>query len=84
MAKRKQTTERELSKSCMSRIWGYLDVLKMDYQDKSYRVLRSTSTDAERKRRLAADYLAKMAEVDELQKALTVAIDACGDDDDDD
>ena len=82
MAKRTQPTERELSKSCMSRIWGYLDVLKMDYQDKSYRVLRSTTTDAERKRRLAADYLAKLAEVDELQKELTRAIDCAEDDDD--
>ena len=83
MAKRSKRTERELSKDCMSRIWGYLDVLKLDYQDKSYRVLRSTSTDSDRKRRLAADYLAKLAEVDELQKELTRAIDACGDDDDD-
>lgn len=84
MARRKQT-ERELSKSTMSRLWGYADILKTDYQDRSYKVLSNKTMDGERKKRLAADLLSKAAELDELQKELTRAIDAaCGDDDDDD
>lgn len=84
MAKRKQTTERELSKDTMSRLWGYADILKTDYQDRSYKVLSNKTMDGERKKRLAADLLSKAAELDDLQKELTRAIDACGDDDDDD
>lgn len=83
MAKSKRS-ERELSKRDMSRIWGYLDTLQMQYQDKSMKVTTNTEMDGKRRRVLASDYLSRLAELDELKKALTVAIDACGDDDDDD
>ena len=84
MAKtRHQRSERELSKCNMRLLWGYCNILKEQYQEKSYKVLYRAVMDEERRQRLAAGFLARMAELNELQKALTVAIDACGDEDDD-
>lgn len=83
MAKANKRSASELSKRDMQTLWGYCDSWQGKYRDMSYAALKNETLDAKRRRVLASDYLTRMAEMDELKKALTVAIDGCGDDDDD-